>query len=718
MLLVQVRTLAEALHLHGLQTKWPVLARSFCCHLMLPRRTEDGRTVRDERDWDNRRSVLREFIDLRMQECTDIRGQLCALLGVFRDELNRQLGIENACFNVTIGKVSKDRKLVHVLERVFAPTLDANLFSTGKLFPFYPPGPYLEGVALAEKRTSLAPDLKGNPAIQKHYQEEVTGFILQHPQLAGLAAAQSQFLQRIGASICVPVCDRTKPESIGMLSLVLDRPINPDLVPQNLLRMLERLARAAVVPLRVFTAEKEVVPDSWIDSKADASRQRNLFGDPEYLAALTSGKGSLAAFRHARASELARQVCRLPNVYRVTVRFLDPDGKLSVEGHCGEYDEEWLRRPIQVVGVPADKLCSTAGYAIHTRCDIFLDDTAYLLDVEGRPISHLPVQPRPAAAHAAVLLEFCGQILGVLSVDFDTCFIPPAIRTALHDQASQYALIFKACRIDDEFLQLERGTFSASAFLGHVARMIGAQYGALFERDRHSGLYTLTACVGHTARWQADWPGRYGPGIRAGEGLIGWVLQHDRPLRMANGWDYEELQLAAGAVAPPLWIDRSFSEREFDSGPIAYLGVPISTAEVHGVMRFVNPSNSPGSGFTTYDEQVVKAAAHRLAVKWQQNRSRARIDAVRNLFEVFWKLAPEEGNLQRSLARQVFTVLQGAIGECSCGIRLADEVILPDGTRRPALRRLAHNDPAWAPSHRFTAMIRTPSPCDPFSPGK
>ncbi len=137
---------------------------------------------------------------------------------------------------------------------------------------------------------------------------------------------------------------------------------------------------------------------------------------------------------------------------------------------------------------------------------------------------------------------------------------------------------------------------------------------------------------------------------------------------------------------------------------MAYLGVPIAVngAEVHGVMRFLNPSTSPGSGFTTYDEQVARTAAHHLASKLQQQSMEQRKEAVKELFEFFWKL-PESQNRQRLLAQRVFDALQKGIGECSCGIRLSDLMVLADGSRQPCLRRLACSEPIWnehAPLYR------------------
>jgi hypothetical protein len=159
---------------------------------------------------------------------------------------------------------------------------------------------------------------------------------------------------------------------------------------------------------------------------------------------------------------------------------------------------------------------------------------------------------------------------------------------------------------------------------------------------------------------------------------------------------------AGTGTETPHWIDRATAEEEFGAQPIAYLGVPVSAGEVHGVMRFVNPIAAPDSGFTTYDEQVAKAAASRLALQLQQQRSDKRTTAIRNLFEVFWRL-PRTHDRQRFLARKAFKALGDAIGECSCGIRLADEVVLLDGTRRLAMRRLACTDPQW---NQITPLYR------------
>ena len=703
MLFVQTPTLAEALLLQGLKAPWRTSTRPLRCQLILARRGPTGRPVRDEEDWENRGRVLREHIDRRMQECASPYEQLRVLLELFVKELDRQPGLEGACFNGTTGRVSRDRRLIYVLERISGLAVaDPDHFSARRLFQFYSTefGPTVP--ALTEKRAVLAPNMKYDPSVQRSFAFELDEFARAYRIPPDLVPRQAEFLGRIGSYICVPVIDPVSPEPIGVVSLLMDRPIDPDLVPKDLLRLFETLAEAAVGPLQKFTAQVEIIPPGYDDAEAESERRNRMYEGRDYHAEPAEAAESIHAFRHGLAVELARQICQLPGVYRTAVRLLDPNGSLSVIGEHGDFHEEWLKQAIPALDVPLGKLCSTGPYAVRTRRDIFLDDTGYLYDGEGMPIPHRPVGPKLAKAHASILLQFCGQILGVLSVDFEAKHIPPAIRTALRELANRFALDFKACRIDDEFSQLE-GDFSAHACLTHVARMIGAQYGALFERNPDSGLYVLTKIVGkHTEKWKKRWLNKYGAGLAPGQGLVGWIVRHNRALRRANSRQLDnQVPAAAGGEAPP-WNDLAFSDEEFGEQAVAYLGVPASAGEVHAVLRFVTPITSPGSGFTTYDEQVAWAAARRLGLSLEEQRSKKRDEARRALFDLFWRM-PDLHDRQRSLARKVFTVLQQAIGECSCGIRLADKVVAADGTARLAMRRLACTDRDW---ERKTPMYR------------
>ncbi len=453
LLLVQVRTLAQSLRIQGLRSPWRCSQRPLLCHLILPRRTSTGHLLRDEDDWSNRERVLQEYLEQQLQRCAGQHEKLSLLLRVYLDEVSRQPGLERACFCCAVGEVSKDGKLLRTRQSISSVHSDPALSDTRNIFPFYPADRGPTCLALREKRAIVAPHVQEDSSIKKAFEWEVTEFVSKYHLPQERVPAQKRFLNNMRSYICVPVIDRARPEPIGTISLLLDRPIHPDQVPHDLLKMFENLAQFAVAPLQVYATQEEPFPQ---DTEAASHRQSSLYAGEEYLTARANLDGALSELRNTHARELARQVCQLsPSIYRAAVRWLDPEGTLSVVGYQGDFEPEWLRQPIAVTGVPLDELCSTGGYAIQTRRDIFVDDTDYLFDVEGRKIPHRPVRPA-AQAHAAVLLSFGGQILGVLSVDFQTKFIPEATRTVLKNLAGQYALLFKACRIDDEFSRLER----------------------------------------------------------------------------------------------------------------------------------------------------------------------------------------------------------------------------------------------------------------------
>ncbi len=705
-------TLAEALVILDLPGRWEAAREDMACYLLQPRRLPDGRPRRDAEDWRLRERVLREYLDRRVQGSVGYLEQLRALLETCIRELNGQPGLEGVCFGGSVGSVSFDRKLIHCLERTPAPGVEPALYVPQKLFPIYPADQEPTATALEQKRPILTLDLANNPSIQEGFRYELAQFVGQHHLPRELLSGQEQFLRNLHASLALPVISRTRSEAIGVVSLLMNRPLGRDQFPTELIELFRGLVEVAVEPVQAYLGTQRAVPENLGDSESDDDYLGAIYACPEFLP--NQREGTEHKLRKANARTLARKACRLPNVSRAVVRLLDPEVRfLSPEAEApeGAFDADWLKRPIAV-----ELRDSTASHAIKSGRDVFLDDTDYLFDFEGHAVPHKPVGPKPAVACASVLLRFAGQTMGVLSVDFDSKLIPPAVRTALRKLAADYALLFKACAIDRTFAQLDVGLLTPFSCLRHVAGMLSADHAALFLRDPDSGLYVLKDALGHSDHWRGEWHNHYGKGVQPGHGLVGWIARHNRPLRLANARSGDELQSASVDGDAPRWFDRGFLDRECPAGPVAYLGVPLAVdkAEVHGVMRFMRfapqgdrvPAWEGRAGFTTYDEQAAVAATARLAPRLQRECDLKRTQALEQLLQALGRSLAKTQRVrdrQRDFARLAFSALGQGLGRCSSGIRLCDEVVFPDGSEHFALRLLAWEDPDWesvAPLYR------------------
>ena len=163
----------------------------------------------------------------------------------------------------------------------------------------------------------------------------------------------------------------------------------------------------------------------------------------------------------------------------------------------------------------------------------------------------------------------------------------------------RYALALKAFSIDDLFAELDRlcadpvrngDCSNYYPFVRSVARAVGAREASLFLRRQAAGPYRLEVSL-HRLEWshgqhsgepgevaadpgQGAVPATRGPhSYEPGEGVTGWVLKHNRPVRIGDLRDEGELR-ALDPEDPPRWLHKGYTEAELEDLGYAYRPPP------------------------------------------------------------------------------------------------------------------------------------------------
>lgn len=468
--------------------------------------------------------------------------------------------------------------------------------------------------------------------------------------------AYQEFLTTIKSCIKLPL--KRGREVMGVLCVHCNEEQRFD---PNLVRLLEAIASRAALEV-AYLLGSEVRADAMEDDLEGAEQL-----DRQLARVGNSPDDELRML----CDRLARQAVDHSRAYRAAVRLLTPDrGALAVMGVSGAWPRDFFDRNTSL-GEDA-----AATFAIERTRNYYIQDTSQAyIEEDGcwKPVHYKPYHPE-AKAHASVLLRHEGHVLGVLSVDWDTrgAIEGRERQGRLEALAARYALALKALGAE-HLAVIEPSDLSESdfekllcepdAFLRTVSQTIGARQGAVFIRRHETGRYHLAANMLHP-----EWSGNE-HWYEIGQGVTGWVLKRNRPLRITNLTNRSELN-SIDPDDPPVWLDNVYDGEVRNDHNWTYLGVPISVGnEVLGVIRLGNGLRDVG--FTSYDQAIVMAAAGRLAGVLHEREQARRTEALAALALAAAGSATPEGR-----ARAVFKALNQGLGGCTCSIRLLEDAAL------------------------------------------
>jgi GAF domain-containing protein len=621
---------------------------------------------RGRRFWEDRLAILTEVFADRAEQSADRsqgvaerKEELGTVLDLLRYELNRQLGETARCFAADVAMVGDRPGWLDVVAQWGTSDIPirypATLGITSRVLASEIPQPVPDTGRDEDFQQALAPS---SPAASEYPGEE--GF-----------SRYVAFLRQVRACIKFPVKGPDKSVA-AVTALHVDRPcpFAPDLV--GTLARIASLAEPAVSWLRC----------QYEAAGVGAAPLKEFTWDPRDY--------RTGPLQQSTLRELGRQLVlwarqHVPGVYRSSLRIVSPDRNnlllIAKSGYTRDLPEEYE---------PLTADTTAAHAATEGRC-VWLEDTGrpyHEIDGRRERIRHKPLDPA-AGAHAAVLLGVAGHVLGVLSLDWpQPQALPQRLRRAIEDAVAQAAQVLKSFLVDTEFNSIDRllrqpHTDLApvfSRFLEAIARLAGGRYAMLFLREPETGRYRPRASLGHSPAWQND--REVQEGFAPGQGLVGWIAQHRRPVRLSDHRDKAQLD-AIHPADPPRWEHLPWFDREFGDARLAYLGVPIlSGGEVLGVVRLANTSAE--FRFEPYEEHIVASAAARLGdFLLQQDLSRRTATSWIRL------IGETPASSLRQQADYYLGLLPECVGPCEAGIRICDHMALPDGTTQPALRRLA-----------------------------
>jgi GAF domain-containing protein len=328
------------------------------------------------------------------------------------------------------------------------------------------------------------------------------------------------------------------------------------------LYVVERLAERAA---------HELVEDLKIEEEAHRRRD-----DPRRVQSLVKEVEGLllgAAIERLGHDLAVRALERSSGAYRACVRLLSDNQTLAVIGHAGA-EGVW----------PPGFLQRTFARAARSACNRALNENAsYLIaDTQKKDIHYEEVEP-PAAAHLAVVVRNGEQPIGVLSVDFDrehrgVC--TTSLMQTLEELARLYGGPIQelrserltrrlhACLSTEDCLSGDGGEppQALNEWLDVLGTILGVPRGALYLRNPLTGEYHLRSTLAEGDGAEQD--GEYEPG----EGRTGWVARYNKPLRIADCEDREELN----RIDPPLRPSTKTPCCNLEQEKLAYLGVPVS----------------------------------------------------------------------------------------------------------------------------------------------
>ena len=481
------------------------------------------------------------------------------------------------------------------------------------------------------------------------------------------------FLKSVSSSLHVPL--KHGSQVVGVVSLHCHR--HKDFQP-GFVRLVEKIAKRAAVEVAFYLGAQEsrTTPSEGLGSNEELARELAVYGGrPE---------AALGKF----CQDLMTVIMRQTGACRVGIRLLTPERRTLVDqGHMGYWKVDELSEEVHLSEDTA------GGHAVKSGKSYYINDTtqAYV-EHSGKcvPVHYRPCQPE-ARSHASVLVRHGSHLMGVVGVDWDyPGAIDSSTRQTLEQLADRYAVALKAVAVDSlwglVYCQApgedsrKQVLPDLNVLLDAVSHMVGAQQGAVFLRNRDTGRYHLAASMNHRDWSQDDhW---YEPG----EGVTGWILRYNRPLRIANLTDSSELN-AIDPSDPPVWKDKVYDGLVRNDRNWTYLGVPISVGnEVLGVLRLANGVDD--LGFTSYEQVIAMAAAAQLAGLLYEQAQARRAKALKRLMDDAFS-----ARSIKEVFNAAFEGLQAGLGTCACAVMLADSE--DARAANSCLIRVASNDPVW-----------------------
>ena len=574
-----------------------------------------------------------------------------------------RLPSESKWFSGDISVVDEEEQPRRWLRVVVASGLN------GACLPFFVPGDVgLVGRVIRSGRTTVIPTASTDPGLQSAISSD--NLLAERYGYDSLRRYQA-FLRSVSSSLHVPL--KRGSQVVGVVSLYCHK--HKEFQRGNV-RLIEKLAKRAAVEVAFYLGSQggTTIPLEGPGSNEELARRIAICG------------GQPEAAQKELCHTLMSVILQQTGAYRVGIRLLSPERQSLVDqGHLGYWADSELAQEVLLSE-------DTAGcYAVKSGKSYFINDTtqAYV-EQHGRcvPVHYKPRQPE-ARSHASILIRHGSHLMGVVGVDWNR---PGVIDTStcqtLEQLADRYAVALKAFSVDSLWSLVygqppgddtqEEAVPDLSALLNAVARMVGAQQGAIFLRRPDTGRYHLTASMNHRDRSGDEY------WYEAGEGVTGWVLQYNRPLRVANLKDSSELK-AVHPTDPPVWKDKIYDGQVRDDQNWTYLGVPIAIGnEVLGILRLANGVND--LGFSSYEQVVAMAAAAQMAGPLYARENARRTGVFRR--------ATDRVLLAESLdcvAKVAFETLQLGLGTCASAIFLVETSEDVDSR----LVRLASNDSFW-----------------------
>jgi signal transduction histidine kinase/transcriptional regulator with GAF, ATPase, and Fis domain len=415
----------------------------------------------------------------------------------------------------------------------------------------------------------------------------------------------------------------------------------------------------------------------------DSSKEM-VIETPDQLVARVSMLDAAAA-RDALCNELAERALQLCDAYRVAVTLYFPQHQsLFGTAQKGPWQDDFQAQELNTA-----RIDSACVHAFHTG------ETYRVPDVLAEGVRYIPVSPDgvhpdPTCSTVAIPMQVGSSKLGALALDWKQPHgfhdkplgeLERLVQTyaqAIH----RFHAVSQLDEIENLLQRIERveygspRPFDPHQFLAMTASLVGAQQGSLFLRNPQTGRFELAA---HLLR--PDLVGAPDQWYELGEGLTGWIAQHNQLLRLPS-LEAEELHRRGLAGTMRRKIHDNPNRDNNSQAP--YLGVPVAAGrEVLGVLRL---RRNEARSFSSLDEQNARIVAEKLGSRLRQRLAAQRSHSLLTLAARFPTLTS-----LKDLTQQVFAAIERVLGPCDILLRLLDKMQDRHGQVQEVLRLVDAN---------------------------